>query len=81
MNKGNIMCVLRITEKRYILPNRLLSTIDGNVEFVHTFYFVVTSVNSVFVSHKIINNNDNFRIKCYSYSNISAIVCVFTLFY
>ena len=39
-------------------------------------YSVVTSVNSVFVSDKIINNNDNFRIKCFSYSKISAILCV-----
>ena len=48
-------------------------------------YSDVTSVNSVFVSDKIVNNSDNFRIKCLSYSNISAILRVlyfpfFTLF-
>ena len=46
------------------------STIDGNVEFVHSQYnhvnSDVTSVNSVFVSDKIINNSDNFRIKSLS---------------
>ena len=53
------------------------STIDGNVEFVCTLSRqFVTSVNSVFVSDKIINNSDNFRIKCFSYSKISAILCV-----
>ena len=53
------------------------STINGNVEFVHLvqLYFHVTSVNSVFVSDKIINNYDNFRIKSLSYSEISAILC------
>ena len=53
------------------------STIDGNVEFVHLvqLYFHVTSVNSVFVSDKVINNYDNFRIKSLSYSEISAILC------
>ena len=38
------------------------STIDGNVEFVTLsvqLYSDVTSVNSVFVSDKIINNSDN----------------------
>ena len=35
-----------------------------------------TSVNSVFVSDKIIYNSDNFRIKCLFYSKISAILCV-----
>ena len=42
-------------------------------------YSDVTSVNSVFVSDQIINDSDSFRIKCLSYSKISAIVCVFTL--
>ena len=60
------------------------SKIYGNVEFVHSSD--VTSVNLVFVSDKIINNSDHFRIKCLSYSKISAILCfflfsVFTLFY
>ena len=54
------------------------STIDGNVEFALSVqtYSDVTSDNSVFVSEKIVNNNDNFRIKCLSYSKISAIICV-----
>ena len=62
------------------------STIDGNVELLSVqLYSDVTSVDSVFVSDKNVNNSDNFRIKCLSYSNISAILCVlyfpfFTLF-
>ena len=39
-------------------------------------YSDVTSVNSVCVSDKIINYNDNFRIKCLFYSKINAILCV-----
>ena len=39
-------------------------------------YSYVTSDNPVFVSDKIINNSDNFRTKCLSYSKISAILCV-----
>ena len=39
-------------------------------------YSDVTSVNSVFVSKKIVNNSANFRIKCLSYSKINAILCV-----
>ena len=39
-------------------------------------YSYATSVNSVYVSNKIINNIDNFKIKCLSYSKISAVVCV-----
>ena len=39
-------------------------------------YSYVTSVNLVVVFDKIINNSDNFRIKCYSDSEISAILCV-----
>ena len=40
-------------------------------------YSYVTSVcNSVFVSDKIINNSDNFRIKCLFYNKISVILCV-----
>ena len=38
-------------------------------------YSHVNSVNSVFVSDKIINNYDNFRIKSLSYNEISAILC------
>ena len=69
-------------------PNRLSSTIDGNVEFVHSQYICILTpqVSTQFLcptkSSKIINNNDNFRIKCYFYSKISAIlVSVLTLFY
>ena len=51
------------------------STIDGNVELVQ-LYYDVTSVKSVFVSDKIKNKSDNFRIKCVSYSKINAILCV-----
>jgi len=39
-------------------------------------YSDVTSVNSVFVPDKIINNSDKFEIKCLSYSKISVILCV-----
>ena len=35
-----------------------------------------TSVNLVFVSDKIINNSDDFRIKGLIYSILSAILCV-----
>ena len=52
------------------------STIGGNVEFAHSQYSDVTSVNSVFVSDKTINYSDYFRIKCLFYSKISAILCV-----
>ena len=44
-------------------------------------YSDVTSVNLICVSDKIINNSDNFKIKCLSNSKISAFFCVFTLFY
>ena len=52
----------------YLHTNKQIdsSTIDGNVEFVHShiqLYSYVTSVNSVFASDKIINNSDNFKIK------------------
>ena len=54
------------------------STIDGNVNCVHSvqLYSDVTSVNVVFAFDKNINNSDNFRTKCVSYSKISAIWCV-----
>ena len=52
-------------------PRTPLLTIDGNVEFVH-----VTSVNSVFVSDKIVNKNDDLRIKFLSHSKISAVLYV-----
>ena len=55
------------------------STKDGTVEFVHSvqLYSDVTSVNSVFVSDKIINNCDNFRIKCLTYRKTSVEFYVF----
>ena len=43
---------------------------------VQLLYSDVTSVNSVFVCDKVINNSDNFRIKCLSHSKISAIKCI-----
>jgi len=49
------------------------STIDGNVEFVHSQYSCILTSQ---VSDNIINNSDNFVIKCFSYSKISAILCV-----
>ena len=60
------------------------STIDGNVKFVHYQYnciSVFSRVNLVFVSDKIINNSDNFRIKCLSYSKINAILFFIFWFY
>ena len=57
------------------------STIDGNIEFVQ-LYSYLRSVISVFASAKIINDSENFRIKCLSYSKIIAILCVlYFLFY
>ena len=47
---------------------------DGNVEFVHSKYSCI--LTSVFVSDKIINISNNFRMKCLSYGKISAILCV-----
>ena len=56
------------------------STIDCNVEFVHSqnSSILTSQVSSfcVLVSDTIINTSDNFRIKCFSYSEISAILCV-----
>ena len=56
------------------------STIDSNVEFVlsQNSCILTSQVSSfcVFVSDTIINNGDNFRMKCFSYSEISAILCV-----
>ena len=56
------------------------STIDDSVEFVHSQYscILTSQVSTQFV---FINNSDNFRIKCLSYSKISAIVCVLFCFY
>ena len=61
---------------QYTEPNRLSSTIDGNTECVHFQYSClnVTSVNSNFLSDKTINKSDIFRLKCLSFSEISAIL-------
>ena len=56
-------------------------TIDGNVEFSVQLFSYVTSVNLVFVSDKINNNSDNFRIKCLPYSKMCSLFSVFTIFY
>ena len=45
-----------------LVTNRLSSTIDGNVTLSGHLYSYVTSVNSVFVSDKNINNCDNLRL-------------------
>ena len=45
-----------------LVSNRLSSTIDGNVTLSGQLYSYVTSVNSVFVSDKIINNCDSLRL-------------------
>jgi len=52
------------------------SKIDGNVTLSVQLFSDVTSVNSVLVSDRIINNSDSFIIKCLSYSEISAIKCI-----
>ena len=52
------------------------STTDSNCSLSVLLYSDVTSVNSVCVSDKIINNSDNFRIQCLFYSKISEILCV-----
>ena len=47
------------------------STINGNVEFVHSQYssvFLRHKCQLSFVSDKIINIRDNFRIKCLFYN-------------
>ena len=43
------------------------STLVGNVEFVHSQYscFLTSQVSTVFVSDKIIDNSDNFRLSAY----------------
>ena len=55
------------------------NTIDGNVEFVHSQYSCILSsqVSIEFLSPtKLSINSDNFRVKYFSYSKISAILCV-----
>ena len=61
--------------------NSLLSTIDGNVVFVHSQYSCILQLS--FVSDKIISNHDNFRIKSLSYSKkcnfmVLLIFCFYT---
>jgi len=71
-------------KRRYSNSQIDSSTINGNVEFVQSQYKLysdVTSVNSVFVSDKIINHSDAFRIKCLSYGEISTILCVLYFLY
>ncbi len=71
MEKSNKKVLNNVTYKKnvlYFCPIKQIdsSTIDGNVEFVHShiqLYSYVTSANSVFASDKIINNSDNFKIK------------------
>ena len=65
------------------ISNRLLGTIDGTVEFVHSvqLYSYVTSANSFMCPTKILII---VIIKCLSYIEITAILCslfsVFTFF-
>ena len=49
------------------------SIIDGNVEFAHSQY------NLVFVSDKIINDSDNFKIKCLFY--VFFIFLIYTILF
>ena len=59
--------------KYFISDNQINSSItDGNVQLNSD----VTSVNFVFVSDNIINNSNNYRRKCVSYSKTSEILCV-----
>ena len=50
------------------------STVDGSVELLQ-LYSDVTSFNSAFVSDKINNDRDSFRINYLSFNKISAILC------
>ena len=52
------------------------STIDGNVECLHSQYSCILTSQVSYVSDKVINNSDHFKIKCLSYSKIRAISCV-----
>ena len=56
------------------------SSVDSKVAFKNSqytaMYFYVTSDNLIVVSDKTINNSDNFRLKCLSFSKISALLCV-----
>ena len=56
-----VLCVFSVNTR----PNRLSSTIDGNIECVHFKYSClnVISVNSIFLSDKTINKSDIFRLK------------------
>ena len=78
---------LFLKERYWFYPNRLLSTIDGNVVFVLSQYscILTSQVLTQYVSHKIIDNIDNFRIKSLSQWKRCNFMCclfsVFTLFY
>jgi len=52
------------------------STIDGNVKFVHFQYTVFWrhTCQQIYVTDKVNNNSDDFRIKFLSYSKIRPIV-------
>ena len=87
-DKLRFMCILcmwndglRVGWRRVIITETQIdsSTIDGNVDFVHSvqLYSYVTSVNLVVVFDKIINKSDNFSIKCLYYSKISPILSDF----
>ena len=64
-------------------------TIDGNLDFVYSavqLQFWRHKCQQFYVpADKTIKNRDNLRIKCFSYSKISAFLCslfsVFALFY
>ena len=59
--------------------NRVSSTIDGNVEFVHSQYWCILTSQ---VSNKIINNSDNkVLILQWNKSNFVFFTFCFTLFY
>jgi len=61
-----------------LFPNILISTIDGNIVFVHSQYscILTSQVLTQIVSDKIIDISDNFGIKSLSYSEKGAILCV-----
>ena len=61
-----------------LFPNILISTIDGNIVFVHSQYscILTSQVLTQIVSDKIIDISDNFGIKSLSYSEKGAIFCV-----
>ena len=56
-----------------------------NLYTLSTAVFLRHKCQQFYVPDKTVKNSDNFRIKCFSYSKISAILCslfpVFALFY